>query len=156
MLSDKMAYAVLPAVDIMRARNFWQKLGLKVMMDDPSQGMMVMAGEGSMFYVYQRGPTKADHTVMDFKVDNIDAEMKELRGKGVKFEEYDIPAMGIKTVNGVATMGSGDNMSKSAWFKDTEGNIIALDQMSKSDMQKAMMQKSMMEMAMPQKAAMKK
>ncbi|APV43456.1 glyoxalase/bleomycin resistance/dioxygenase family protein [Dehalogenimonas formicexedens] len=156
MLSDKMAYAVLPAVDLKRARKFWEDtIGLKVMLDEPAQGMMVMAGEGSMFYVYQRGATKADHTVLEFKVDNIDAEMRDLRSKGVKFEEYDIPAMGIKTVNGVATMDSGDNMSKGAWFKDTEGNIIALDQMSKSNLEKASMQNSMMEMAMP-KSAMKK
>jgi hypothetical protein len=48
-----------------------------------------------------------------------------LRNKGVKFEEYDLPKMGIKTVKGIATMGD----MKSAWFKDTEGNILSLAQM---------------------------
>jgi hypothetical protein len=86
---------------------------------------MFGAGEGTMLYVYQRGPTKADQTVASFKVENIEAHVKELRAKGVKFEEYDIPAMGIKTVGGIAAMGK----TKSAWFKDTEGNILALDQM---------------------------
>ena len=43
----------------------------------------------------------------------------------MKFEEYDIPRMGIKTVDGIATTGK----NKSAWFKDTEGNIPAMDQM---------------------------
>jgi hypothetical protein len=46
--------------------------------------------------------------------------MDELRSKGVKFEEYDMPDMGIKTSNGVAEF---DGM-KSAWFKDSEGNIL--------------------------------
>jgi catechol 2,3-dioxygenase-like lactoylglutathione lyase family enzyme len=163
MLGDKMAYTVLPAVDIKRARKFYEdKLGLKVMMEDKGPGLMLMAGGGSMVYIYQRGATKADHTVLEFKVDDLDAEMKELRGKGVKFEEYDIPAMGIKTMNGVATMGSGMDMEKAAWFKDSEGNILALGQMSKAVMDKVkmmnmgMMPKGMMEMGMPQKAAMKK
>jgi len=163
MLGNKMAYPSLPAVDIKRARKFYEdKLGLKVMMEDPSPGMMLMAGEGSMIYVYQRGPTKADHTVLEFKVDDLEAEMKDLRSKGVKFEEYDIPGLGIKTVNGMATMGSGMDMMKAAWFKDSEGNIIGLDQMSKAVMDKVkmmdqnMMEKTMMDMSMPQKAAMKK
>ena len=101
MLGNKVAYTSLPAVDIKRARKFYEdKLGLKVVMEDPAPGIMLMAGEGSMIYVYQRGATKADHTVLEFKVDDLEAEMKELKGKGVKFEEYDLPGMGIKTVKG--------------------------------------------------------
>jgi predicted enzyme related to lactoylglutathione lyase len=124
-LGEAPVAATLPAVDIKRAKKFYRDvLGLKVVMEDPG-GIMFGAGEGTMLYVYQRGPTKADQTVASFKVENIEAHVKELRAKGVKFEEYDIPAMGIKTVGGIAAMGK----TKSAWFKDTEGNILALDQM---------------------------
>lgn len=126
MLTNSMVAPNLPAVDLKRARKFYEeKLGLKVVMEDPSPGIMLQAGQGTMMYVYQRAATKADHTVASFKVDNIEAEMKELKGKGVKFEDYNLPKMGIKTVNGIATMG---NM-KFAWFKDTEGNILSLAQM---------------------------
>jgi uncharacterized cupin superfamily protein len=45
-----------------------------------------------------------------------------LRARGVKFEEYDTP--GLKTKDGIATAGG----AKSAWFKDTEGNIMAIVQ----------------------------
>ena len=117
--------ATLPAVDIKRARKFYKDiLGLKVVKEDP-QGIMFGAGEGTMLYVYQRGPTKSRPDVASFKVENIEAHVKELRAKGVKFEEYDIPRMGIKTVDGIATTGK----NKSAWFKDAEGNIPAMDQM---------------------------
>jgi hypothetical protein len=58
-------------------------------------------------------------------VDNIEAEMSELGAKGVVFEEYDMPQMHIKTVNGLATMDG----AKMAWFKDTEGNILSITQM---------------------------
>jgi predicted enzyme related to lactoylglutathione lyase len=86
-----------------------------------------------MIYIYQRAPTRADHTVAAFDVADIEAEMRQLRSKGVQFEEYDMP--GIKTVNGVATMPDGD---KAAWFKDTEGNILALEQMSKDVKEKVL------------------
>ena len=126
MLSDKMVTATLPAVDLKRAKKFYQeKLGLKLVMEDPSPGAMFAAGQGTTIYLYQRGATKADHTVASFKVDNVEAEVKELKGKGIKFEEYNLTDMGIKTVNGIATMGNW----KSAWFKDTEGNILDLVQM---------------------------
>jgi len=119
-----MVAPTLPAADIKRARKFYEeKLGLKVLMEDPSPGIMLQCGQGTMLYVYQRAATKADHTVAAFKVDNIEAEVKELKSKGIKFEEYDMP--GIKTVNGIATMG---NM-KGAWFKDTEGNILNIAKM---------------------------
>jgi len=124
MLTNAMVAPTLPAVDIKRARKFYEeKLGLKVVMEDPSPGIMIQCGQGTMLYVYQRAATKADHTVASFKVDDLEAEVKELKAKGVKFEEYNLP--GMKTVNGIATMGK----MKAAWFKDTEGNILGITQM---------------------------
>ena len=128
MLSNAMIAPTVPAVDLKRARKFYEEtLGLKVVMEDPSPGIMLQCGKGTMLYVYQRGATKADHTVASFAVDGVEAEVKELKRKGVKFEEYDIPAMKLKTVNGIATIGG----MKSAWFKDTEGNILSVVQMPK-------------------------
>jgi catechol 2,3-dioxygenase-like lactoylglutathione lyase family enzyme len=136
MLSNATIYPTLPVVDIKRARSFYeQKLGLKMVDEDPMGGLTFVAGNCRL-YLYQRGATKADHTVAFFQVENIENEVKELKNKGVKFEEYDMPQMKIKTVNGIATNGEGDNMMKTAWFKDTEGNILGLGQMSKVQMQK--------------------
>ena len=125
MLKDKMVAATLPAVDLERARKFYEeKLGLKVMQADKG-GVMLQAGGGTALYLYRRGPTKADHTVASFNVDNIEAEMSELGAKGIVFEEYDMPQMHIKTINGLATMDG----AKMAWFRDTEGNILSITQM---------------------------
>ena len=55
-------------------------------------------------------------------VDDVEAEVAELKARGVRFEEYDMP--GIKTVDGIATGGG----AKTAWFKDSEGNILAVSQ----------------------------
>ncbi|MBI2328690.1 MAG: VOC family protein [Chloroflexi bacterium] len=112
----------LPAVNLQRARKFYEeKLGLTVARTDPSPGVYYQVGKGEL-YLYQRGATKADHTVASFWVKDVEAEVKALKAKGVVFEEYDIPSMGLKTVNSVATMGS----MKAAWFKDTEGNVLAV------------------------------
>ena len=117
----------LPAVDYKRAKKFYQeKFGCTIVDEDPSPGGYLQC-HGCDLYIYQRAPSKADHTLATFVVDNLESEMRELRGKGVKFEEYDIPSMGLKTVNGVATMGD----MKSAWFKDSEGNIISVGEYPK-------------------------
>ncbi len=68
------------------------------------------------------GAASGAHTQVGFRVDDIEAEVGQLRDKGVVFEEYDFP--GLKTENGIAQIGPG----RSAWFKDSEGNLIAIVQ----------------------------
>lgn len=126
MLTNVPAHATLPVVDLARARRFYEEtLGLRVIKTDPAPGALLQAGEGTKIYIYQRGATKADHTVASFSVKDVEATVKELRAKGVVFEELDLPSMGLKTVDGVATMGE----TKAAWFKDTEGNILGISNM---------------------------
>jgi hypothetical protein len=57
-----------------------------------------------------------------WQVADVEKEVAELKARGVKFEEYDMP--GMKTQNSIATGGG----AKTAWFKDTEGNILAVSQ----------------------------
>jgi hypothetical protein len=57
-----------------------------------------------------------------WRVDDVEAEIAALKARGVVFEEYDMP--GLETVNSIATGGG----AKTAWFKDTEGNILAVSQ----------------------------
>jgi catechol-2,3-dioxygenase len=136
MLAKSMLYPTLPVVDLKRARKFYEgMLGLEVMMAGEN-GLTLQVGDCRM-YLYKRGPTKADHTVVAFEGENIESKVKELKNKGLKFEEYDIPAMHLKTVNSIASMRD----SKSSWFKDTEGNILSIVQMDKAKM------KSMKQMA---------
>jgi hypothetical protein len=79
--------------------------------------------DGTGFLLYEtENAGSAKNTTMCWTVKDIDAEMSELRGRGVTFEDYDFP--GLKTENGVATM---DN-EKSAWFVDSEGNILCIAQ----------------------------
>jgi hypothetical protein len=68
------------------------------------------------------GSKPGGHTQMSFAVDDVVAVVKELKAKGVVFEEYDYP--NLKTVNSIAERPD----FKGAWFKDSEGNMIGIGQ----------------------------
>ena len=114
---------VLRAENFERARKFYTEvLGLTEGMPAPG-GAMFAAGDGSMVMIYERpGMPAPQNTTLGFAIpaDAFDDVAADLRSRGVVFEEYDMPEMGLKTTNGVAEMDGG----KAAWFKDTEGNIV--------------------------------
>jgi len=123
MLKDAPITAYVPCSDLPRARRFYeQKIGL-VPGDENPGGIIYKCGKGTVFFLYKTafaGTNKASCAF--FQVADVEKEVAELRAKGVTFEEYDLP--GLATVDGVATFGP----SKSAWFTDPEGNILALVQ----------------------------
>ena len=111
-----------PTADINRTRKFYRDtLGLKERFADKT-GILFEAGNGTSIYLYKRAPTKADHTIASFSVQDMEKEVSDLKSRGVVFEEYDMP--GMKTVQGIATWGE----DKAAWFKDPDGNILGLFQ----------------------------
>jgi catechol 2,3-dioxygenase-like lactoylglutathione lyase family enzyme len=115
----------IPVVDYERAKRFYRDvLGLKVHYEDNAPGAVLQAGEATVLYIYQRAPTKADHTVAEFSVQDVRDAVNELRSLGVHVEDYDLP--GLRTIDGVYTMSGPDGESHAAWFKDTEGNILAV------------------------------
>ncbi|MFF1876967.1 VOC family protein [Leifsonia sp. NPDC058230] len=117
------AHAVLPASDLKRAQDFYHTaLGLDP--DDVQAGNLVYhLGSGSAFEIYETSNAgTAQNTQMCWITDELEADMARLRERGVTFEDYDNP--GLKTQNGVATMGD----VKAAWFRDTEGNFLCLTQ----------------------------
>jgi catechol 2,3-dioxygenase-like lactoylglutathione lyase family enzyme len=113
----------LPVADVARARAFYeQKVGL-VPREEVNGGVIYECGGGSWVFLYPSGGAGTSKASQAFwQVADVEAEVAELRSKGVVFEEYDMP--GLKTVNGIAY--AGDTIA--AWFKDTEGNILALIQ----------------------------
>ena len=122
MLLYSTVVATLPATDLNRAKQFYtDKLGLHVT-EENGEMLTLHTEKGSDIVLYKREPTKADHTVVAFGVDDVEAEVKELKNRGIKFEEYDMP--GIKTVNSIADW----SKEKMAWFKDSEGNILGLSE----------------------------
>ena len=123
MLKQVRAAAMLPAQDLERAKAFYRdKVGLTPTQErDPMGGLLFELSDGTGFAVFQSsGKPSGTHTQMALEVPDLDAAVKDLRARGLKFEEYDSP--GLKTVNGIADIAG----TKVAWFKDSEGNLIAI------------------------------
>ncbi|MGH7513801.1 MAG: VOC family protein [Gemmatimonadales bacterium] len=121
MLGDSDAIATIPVKNIDVARKFYQdKLGL---MTGPSRekGVLTCKSGASSVLVYESkyaGTNEA--TAATWAVDDVDGAVDTLREKGVSFEHYDLPNM---TRKGDVHVSGG---MKAAWFKDPDGNILAL------------------------------
>ena len=125
MLNQSPMMTMLPVVNVDRARQFYEKkLGLSPKSTRPD-GTVVYEVQGSMLALYPRSePTHADHTAVTFEVRDVEREVKDLEGRGVRFEDYDLP--NLKTERHIARMGS----ETCAWFKDPEGNILCIHEES--------------------------
>jgi predicted enzyme related to lactoylglutathione lyase len=123
MLQSSPMYAYIPATNVARARTFYEeKVGLKPGRENAG-GVVYEFANGTACFLYpttNAGTNKASQAF--WQVTDLDREVAELKARGVIFQEYDTP--GLKTHNGIATAGG----AKSAWFTDTEGNIMALIQ----------------------------
>ncbi len=125
MLKITESFAAMPAQDIKRARQFYeQKLGLTPGEESPDGGVTYRTGQTGFLVFPSMGKPSGDHTQLGFNVEDLNVAVNELKSKGVKLEEYDFP--NFKTQNGIMTFPDG---SKGAWFKDTEGNLIAVNQL---------------------------
>jgi catechol 2,3-dioxygenase-like lactoylglutathione lyase family enzyme len=122
MLQNSPMYSYIPAKDVGRARAFYEgKLGFKPKIETAG-GVVYEFGGGTACFLYptrNAGTSQASQAF--WQVANIEHEVLELKAVGVKFERYDMPEM---DANNISTAGG----AKAAWFKDTEGNIMALIQ----------------------------
>ncbi len=113
----------IPVTDIARARKFYEeKLGLKPK-EEYAGGVIYECGNGSWVFMYpSAGAGTSKASTAFWAVDDDAVEVADLKSRGIVFEEYDMP--GVKTVNSIAIGGG----AKTAWFKDSEGNILAVSQ----------------------------
>ena len=124
MLKIKGSAAAIPAQDIKRARQFYEeKLGLKPAQEEGDGGARYQTGETAFLVFLSTGKASGDHTQMALEVEDVAIAAAEMKSRGVNFEEYDYP--NFKTNDGLVDMPDG---TKGGWFKDTEGNLIALTQ----------------------------
>ena len=118
------AEATLPAKDLDRAKAFYsEKVGLNPTSED-KVGVHFVVG-GTRFRLFRSGgAASATHTQLALVVGDIAGQVRALQSRGLSFEEYDYP--NLKTIDGVADLG----YAKAAWFKDSEGNLLGIAQMT--------------------------
>ena len=123
MLGDNDAIATIAVKDLKAAKKFYE--GTLCLKPDSTRGgdgeVLNYKSGSSPVLVYKSqfaGTNKA--TAVTWSVRDTEATAKELKGKGVTFEHYDIPGMTRKGVVHIA------GKIKAAWFKDPDGNVLAL------------------------------
>lgn len=130
MLGNAKVATRLPAKDLNRARAFYsEKLGLEPV-EERAGGLRYVCAGGEFALFVSAGMQSGTHTQMGWEVEDIETTVRELRARGVKFEEYDLP--GLKTVDGIADI-AGNYPSKGigergVWFRDSEGNLLGIGQ----------------------------
>jgi predicted enzyme related to lactoylglutathione lyase len=116
-------YAYIPARYWARPRRFYEeKVGLKPA-QEVNGGVAYEFAKGTACFLYptpNAGTSQASQAF--WSVDDVDALIGKLKARGVVFEDYDMP--GERSPAGAVIAGG----AKAAWFKDSEGNIMALIQ----------------------------
>ena len=125
MIGNNRISAVLVSTNLEKCQDFYEKrVGLKLSPATIKNHLLFECGDGTTMLVYGRGKgNSADHTQVRFWSEDVHKDVAELVGRGVVFEEYDMGA--FKTIDHVVTT---PGIGRSAWFKDPDGNTIALFQ----------------------------
>jgi catechol 2,3-dioxygenase-like lactoylglutathione lyase family enzyme len=117
MLQDGQVYAKLPASDFERARRFYvETLGFRPTFEGPGYVRFACANGSSFLVFASSGKASGDHDQCGWVVADVEAEVAELRRRGITFEEFG----GAAFVEGIRT----DPAGRSAWFRDSEGNLL--------------------------------
>ena len=123
MLTDARIMAIVPTTDIAQAKAFYgETLGLtESNASTPGPQVIYRCGGGTLLEVYER-PTagEAPHALASWAVSDVRAAVDQLRNRGVRFEDYDLPE--VKTEDGISTSGN----YQEAWFRDPDGNILRI------------------------------
>jgi catechol 2,3-dioxygenase-like lactoylglutathione lyase family enzyme len=123
-LKDHAVDVLLLATDMEVAREFYHdKIGLDIIRESPHDITFQCGGDSHLTVTRSATGTADEATQASFRVDDIAAEVAELRARGIKVGEYDRP--GLKTHDGVADLG----FALGAWFLDPFHNAIGMLQM---------------------------
>ena len=121
MLGDYDAMATIAVRDLTAAKKFYEgKLGFKAVHTEGEEAVSYKSGKSQLLVYRSQYADTNKATAATWMVEDVEALVKELKAKGIAFEHYDMPGMTVKGDVHVA------GNRKNAWFKDPDGNIIAL------------------------------
>jgi catechol 2,3-dioxygenase-like lactoylglutathione lyase family enzyme len=120
MLGESNVVATIAVNDLMAAKDFYSNtLGLKQLEDDPGV-VTYQSGNGRLFVYESPTAGSGKASCATWETADIESIVNGLKEKGVTFEHYDMP--GATVENDIHVMGP----MKAAWFKDPDGNVLAL------------------------------
>ena len=123
MLRDAQVSAYVPVSDLARGREFYEGVLQQQPREQSPDGVLYECANQSTFFMYPSGGAGTSKaSCLFWSVDDIEKEVADLKDRGVIFERYNVPRM---SVDSEISIGGGN---KAAWFKDPDGNILALIQ----------------------------
>ncbi len=124
MLSNYPIDVVLLAMDLEAAKDFYaDTIGLPVRSSTDGGVTFQCGGDTRLVVTKSTVGTRDEQTQAAFRVADVRAEVSELRRRGVKIEDYDLP--GLTTQDGIADIG----FAWMAWFLDPGKNCVGLIQL---------------------------
>jgi predicted enzyme related to lactoylglutathione lyase len=124
LLSECPIDVVLLATDMDASKDFYaNKIGLSILSESPGAVTFKCGGDGQLVVSKSSVGTSDEQTQASFRVPDVKGEVADLRSRGVKIEDYDLP--GLKTVDGVADIG----FAWIAWFIDPGRNCVGMIQL---------------------------
>jgi catechol 2,3-dioxygenase-like lactoylglutathione lyase family enzyme len=122
MLGNHPMYVVLLATDLAAAKDFYhRKLGLELLDESPF-ALNFRSGTTQLTLSKSTTGTSDEQTQAAWMVDDLDAELADLRSRGIEIQEYDTP--GLKTVDGIVDIG----FARIAWLIDPFKNCLGIMQ----------------------------
>jgi catechol 2,3-dioxygenase-like lactoylglutathione lyase family enzyme len=121
MLADHPVDLILDVPDLDIARAFYvDRIGLRVVREDDRGAVDLQTGGGRIALRHNPDRGEEELTRASWRVDDLTAELAELRSRGVTFKDYDLPGLG--TINNVADLG----FAWATWFTDPAHNVIGV------------------------------
>jgi catechol-2,3-dioxygenase len=120
MLGDYSMHVVLLSLDLAESRAFYhEKVGLEIL-DESEEAVTFRSGSTELAVTRSTTGTSDEQTQAGWHVEDLEAELRDLRARGVEIQEYDLP--GLKTVDGIADIG----FARAAWIVDPHGNALGI------------------------------
>jgi catechol 2,3-dioxygenase-like lactoylglutathione lyase family enzyme len=124
MLGEHPIDVILLATDLETSKEFYAgKLGLEIQAEGDEEVAYRCGGDSRLVVTKSTTGTADEQTQAGWRVDDLDAELAELRSRGVQIEDYDLP--GLRTVDGVADLG----FARVAWIVDPHKNALAITEL---------------------------
>lgn len=122
MLSESEVMGFIPTKDAAQARAFYEgKLGLRFISDDDFA--LVVQSRGTFIRIAKvKEFTPAPFTILGWRVQNIEDEVKNLTARGISFQRF--PGLPQNDL-GIWASPTG---ARVAWFQDPDGNVLSLSQ----------------------------
>jgi catechol 2,3-dioxygenase-like lactoylglutathione lyase family enzyme len=122
MLKSANIQPMLPVKDLEKAARFYDEtLGLQRVHEEPGTVVTYRSGSTTLNVYKSEFAGTNKGTAAVWEVDDVESTVKELKGKGVSFERYDMP--GLERHGDLYQAEKGFRV---AWFKDPAGNILSV------------------------------